>query len=756
MTFSVKDDSTLPAAGLHHDFSFQTTRLELVEIAKTFPAFADFAGNIAILTLDDPASSANVMHSVLQQELDLRADQLQEIAQASEIDAAVCGLWVVTAKPKIFIAGADIKSIAATAHYGHDQIVQFCQRGDRLYERYANLPFPTFALIQGACLGGGLEFAMALDWRIAADDRSTLIGLPEVQLGLIPGWAATARVARQCSVETAMLRIGSGENFSAAVALEIGMVDQVVPADQMKATALKTLRQTEVSVFFSRRQQLQGPASCLFESEISRSPESKTPVTAEAVQALAVRTISMIEDKFPGLHPRAPRLVVDLIRRSALLSKSEAAALEAETMAQVYASSSGQSLVNAFLLNDRARRAPGLPPPPDAFPKIKTIGIVGMGVMGTSLTSLLQNSPWQLIVFDQDKKRQEGLRVEFGGQSRVIVVDSITGLSDCDVVLENVFENLEVKRQLLEALESIVSPDTHLLTNTSVIPINKLQFSLQYPERFGGLHFFNPIAETKLAEIAKHPTMSPTTQWVAHLIAKQVGKLSIVVQDGPGLVVNRLLMAMLNEAQHLLAEGYSIEAIDNAATEFGWRLGPFQILDVIGLSTAFDAGRQVGAELPGCVDAPPFLLPQIKAGRQGVKSGAGFYRYDAHGNRQNDDAVEAGLDAYRKSNHPDPADRLSSAQIADRLTAPMVWQAAEILRSGQVELAQDIDLCCLFALGFPPHRGGLLFWADHFPLGRLVEQTQRSLQASKTPDRLSPPKSLQNHLSQGQRFYGKQ
>ncbi|GEM_PF-678531 len=728
------------------DIQFVATGLELLD------------SGIALLTLDDPDSSANVMNARLQQELAARADQLLNAT------ALVRGLLVATAKPRIFIAGADIKAIASTAHYTHDQVLAFCAVGQKLYQRYATMPFPTIALIQGACVGGGLEFALAMDKRIAVDDPSTLLGLPEVHLGLIPGWAATARVPRLCSVETGMRRIGSGENFSANVALDIGLIDALTSQDQLLEQGVSSILKPKGDWYTARRQEMLGPAHRLLESQIisqihqkvgdtddRRTVASATPLDPSELDQLATKIIAQNRENSPTLNPIAPQVVVDLIRRSASVSLQEAADMEAVAMATVYTSPTAQAMVNSFLLNDRAKKSPGLCPRPADLKPIKTLGIVGLGVMGESLAQLLSSSPWNLILFDQDPAKRSLMAQTFG-QANLTVAQSIEELANCDVILENVFEQLAVKQQVLQQLESVVGPETILLTNTSVIPIEKMTAALQYPERFGGLHFFNPIRETKLAEIATHPSMSAQAQWTGHLIAKQIRKLTIVVGDGPGLVVNRLLMALLNQAQHLLAEGFTVGQIDAAAVEFGWRLGPFQILDVIGLSTAFDAGRQISSALPGSVDAPPFLVPLIKAGRQGLKNGLGFYRYDADGTRINDPQTANLIGVYIKDTNQSPT--LNSSQIGLRLAAAMVWQACEILERRQVHTASDIDLCTILALGFPVDKGGLLFWADQQSPAHLLQQTQTVGKNSGTSNPMNLPQCALDYLYSNKKFYG--
>ena len=705
------------------------------------------------LVLDDPRSSANVMTAELQAELEQRLDQMEGLA------APIRGLLVSTAKPRIFIAGADIKYIAQTGDFSRQQVIEFCERGLRLYQRFAELPFPTVALIQGACLGGGLEFALALDWRIAAAESTTLIGLPEVHLGLIPGWAATVRVPRISCVETAMRRIALGTNFSAEEALRIRLVDRLVPVTELHAAGLEQLADPTPWVA-TRRQQMAAPATRLRECELElgldtgphgldtgphglEGAEGADPVQAgwreSDLRDMAASIEAEMRRDHPALHPTAPRLVLDVIARSANLDFFAACAVESQAMAEVYTSATGQALVQAFLLNDRAKKSPGLGVAPEPRPKMQRVGIVGLGLMGQSVAELLAHGPWELVLYDRDPSLGPALKQRLPTE-RCHVASTWSDLRECDVVLENVFEQRQVKREVLGQLEQVISPQAHLLTNTSVIPIAELAQGLRSPERFCGLHFFNPIKETRLAEIAVHPATAPTTSWVAATLAKQAKKMVIVVGDGPGLVVNRLLMALLNEAQRLLAEGYGIEEIDRAATDFGWRLGPFQIMDVIGLRTVLDAGTQITPYLPDALDAPPFVVPLIKAGRLGRQTGAGFYRYAEAGQAESDAAVQALLQSYvrPKTARPtiDPTrttgeandlhqqDGQSSETLALRLVAAMVVQAVQILNGHQVRDAADVDLCCLLALGFPPHRGGLLYWVDRYPLGRLLEAVE--------------------------------
>ena len=327
-------------------FDFQLTRLEATD------------DGVWHLILDDPNSSANVMTAALQTELQARLTQLESAEDRCR------GLIVSTGKPKIFIAGADIKYIAATAHFSRYQVLEFCRRGLNLYNGFSRLNFPTVALIQGACLGGGLEFALALDYRVAAQQPGTILGLPEVHLGLIPGWGATARVARIASIETAMRRIASGEHFTPDLALLLGLVDRCTPPADLWTVGLELLNQAEES-WRERRETWAGPAQKLLDTattatvEPTVEPTVDAPVSAwtpDQIEALATRVLTETMATHPHLHPLAPRLVVQLITRSAAQTLEVACEMESEAMAEVYTSASGQGLVHAFLLTDRAKK----------------------------------------------------------------------------------------------------------------------------------------------------------------------------------------------------------------------------------------------------------------------------------------------------------------------------------------------------------------------------------------------------------------
>jgi len=377
------------------------------------------------------------------------------------------------------------------------------------------------------------------------------------------------------------------------------------------------------------------------------------------------------------------------------------------------------------LLNDRAKKSPGLVPCPDPVPPLQCVGLIGLGLMGQSIANLARASDWHFVLYDEDPIVRQEVARQLPNE-KFEIVDQLEAFEKCDAVLENVYEQPEIKQAVLRSLEKIVRPEALLFSNTSVIPISDLASGLLRPERFCGLHFFNPIRETKLAEIAVHPKTGCQAPWAAAQIAKQLRKQVIVVGDGPGLVVNRLLMAMLNEAQRMLAEGYSVSDIDQAAAEFGWRLGPFRILDVIGIKTALQAGAQIARHLPAAVSAPPFLVLLAKAGRLGRQAGAGFYRYSTAGEASLDADVAELLSVYIRGSEVNSRDTVASEghrrELAHRLVAAMVIQAVHILQRGQVRNAAEIDLCCLLALGFPPSKGGLLYWVDHYPVGRFLEE----------------------------------
>jgi 3-hydroxyacyl-CoA dehydrogenase/enoyl-CoA hydratase/3-hydroxybutyryl-CoA epimerase/3-hydroxyacyl-CoA dehydrogenase/enoyl-CoA hydratase/3-hydroxybutyryl-CoA epimerase/enoyl-CoA isomerase len=392
---------------------------------------------------------------------------------------------------------------------------------------------------------------------------------------------------------------------------------------------------------------------------------------------------------------------------------------------------------------------------------IGSVGIIGAGLMGTAIAATHVQYGLPVILYDADPKTLENavaaiataLQTESPSSSsnnpRVRLATNIAELTDCDLMLESIVETLPAKRQLYAQLRGQFAPHTIVATNTSTIPIRQLAVEIDDPSRFCGMHFCHPVQERPLVEIIRGPKTSDTTIAAAVTHVQQIARIPIVVQDGAGFVVNRLLFPYLTEAMELLREGAAIEAIEQAAVEFGMAMGPLHLLDEIGLDTILHSGWVLASAFPERIGASPLLVSMVKKKRLGKKSGRGFFAYEESGSgmvsNPDNAAIEKLLDAWRHEVSPPDHET-----IAYRLVLPMLLEATRILEEGKVADPRDIDLAVLFGLGFPAEKGGLLWWADTLGVDRILAMLRSW---SVMGERAVPTPMLQTLAKTGGRFY---
>jgi 3-hydroxyacyl-CoA dehydrogenase/enoyl-CoA hydratase/3-hydroxybutyryl-CoA epimerase/3-hydroxyacyl-CoA dehydrogenase/enoyl-CoA hydratase/3-hydroxybutyryl-CoA epimerase/enoyl-CoA isomerase len=471
-----------------------------------------------------------------------------------------------------------------------------------------------------------------------------------------------------------------------------------------------------------------------------------------------------IQQETKGQYP-APPAALAVLGEGSQLDIDAALEKEAQGMAQLFGTPENRALINVFFLTDRNKRDSGLERPAEARP-IQSVGIVGAGIMGAGIaaatvksetvTTLLDASPEALakgsrgvieeVAYDRKTKKADAERaLRFAPLLHSAA--SNADVADCDLVVEAIIEKEDPKKQLYAKLEPLLKPRGILVSNTSTLPITKLAASLKAPDRFAGLHFFNPVRRMKLVEVIRGRTTSDDT--IASLVAfaKRIGKMPIVVGDGPGFLVNRLLFPYMNEAIELIQDGISFRDIDKAALTFGMPMGPLVLYDMVGLDTAMYAGRTMWEAFPDRVVASPLVPSLVKAGRLGQKSGKGFYSYDnKKGTPEDDPAAEKLVAVYRRDET-----QLSREQITQRLFLPMVLEATRALEEGIARDVRDIDLGMIFGLGFPPFRGGLLFWADTLGAAKIVELLKPLEGLGK---RFQPTERLLDMARTGAKFYG--
>ena len=692
---------------------------------------AEIEPGVLLMTLDMPDSGANILTPELFSDIDQAMQQLAERPNVS-------GLILHSAKPTIFIAGADLKGIVATLDWPDEEIIKFCERGRAVMARFSRCPFVTVAAIHGACVGGGLELPLWCDCRIATSDRRTKLGLPEVNLGLEPGWAGTVRLSRIAGFAHAADLVTSGRLVSAQDAKTMGFVDEVVEQEQLISEAKEMIRRVKTSESFIRdRRAIMGPVADLSNLQ-------------DTVNQLGERIINS-----PDVFPFAPTVVLEHMARSSLLPQTEAWKSESLAMAQVYGSPASRGLLNHFFLTDRNKKQPGLVDLKLTPTKVSRLGIVGAGLMGRSIAEISLKRGISVVLLDAKLELAEKAAAELSalpsvqdGSVSIDAASDYSAFADAQLVIESVVETLDVKKGVLQKIEAAVSAETIIATNTSAIPIEALAATIDRPRNFCGIHFCHPelmsLGEVVCGERSAEQTVATAVGFV-----RALRKMPVAMNDGAGFVVNRLLAAMLDQSFRILMQGSTIDEIDSAIRDFGFKGGPFEIMDIIGTDTCMYAGRTMWECGLRCVTLSPILPKMVKTGRLGRKAGLGFYRYpDPQGERQADDQLPAIIESYidRSSERPE----LEPEKIALQILSAMVLEAANILEEEMVDDFRDIDLCVIHGFSFPKHKGGILFWADQVGL-KTVNQTLYEI--AEEESRMEPSELLKTMRHGNQTFY---
>ena len=635
------------------------------------------AEGILWLTLDKPGTSANVLSKHVLMELDALLQPLERNPPR--------GLIIRSGKPSGFIAGADIKEFTGFASPAETETL--VRTGQRVLDRLEALPCPTVAAIHGFALGGGLELALACRYRVAVGDDRLSLGLPEVQLGIHPGFGGTVRTVRLIGVRPAMEMILTGRPVRADKALRIGLVDKLVAPDLLESEARNTV---------------------LHPPPVRRAPLSERVLSLAVVRPLVKSMLlKQVAARARREHYPAPYAVVDLWARYGAKGP-QAYEAEARSIAQLFFTDTSRNLVRVFLLQDRLKALGGKQGDKGAA-EVKHVHVVGAGVMGgdiaawcalRGLTVTLQDRTADLIepalkrageLFD---KRLRDPAKSAAARQRLQADVEGTGVGRADVVIEAIFENLDAKRELYARLEPQMKPDAWLATNTSSLLLEPLAAGLARPERFVGLHFFNPVPQMPLVEVVHSQQTDPAIAQAAAAFARRLDKLPVPCRSAPGFVVNRVLMPYLHEAMFAAQEGVPLAVIDAAATRFGMPMGPVELADVVGLDICAHVGRIIAEELGR---APPELsqLDALVAARKlGRKTGEGFYVWKEG-----------------KAVKPPVAGVEPPADLTDRMILALVNECVACLRERIVEETDLIDAAVIFGTGFAPFRGGPLAYA---------------------------------------------
>jgi len=711
------------------------------------PTFEIDERGIGWITFDDPERKLNVLTEGVMARLATAVEEGRRAAEAGRVKVVV----VRSGKDDSFIAGADVDAIAALEDPVEAE--RKIHRGQEVFTAVERLPVPTVAAIHGVCVGGGVELALACTHRVLSDSPKTRIGLPEVQLGILPAWGGTTRLPRLIGLQAALDLLLTGKLVDAHKAGRIGFAGDILPAGQFH---------DRVVAFALGAIDLPPGASRPHRSVAKRLAEDTAPGRLAILAAARRRLIAKT-----GRHYPAPLRILEILRRRMGGTVSRSLQAEARAAAELVVGTVSKNLIHVFRLREAARKGKGVSDPDAGPTDVETLAVIGAGVMGGGIAHLAADHDIRVrmkdirhaavtsglrhaqSLFDEAvEKRRIPRRAAIQRMELIGGGLDYAGFGAADVVVEAVVEKLDVKREVLAEAEGQVSGACILATNTSSLSVDAMAEALRRPARFCGMHFFNPVHRMPLVEVVRGSATTDATVATIYGLALRLGKVPVVVRDGPGFLVNRILTPYLNEAGWLLADGATVEEIDGAARDFGLPMGPLRLLDEVGIDVSTHAGASMYEALGDRFAPAPTLVALGAGDRLGRKGGRGFYAYEGGKAKGVDGSVydDLGISVGRRRKG-----RIAPEVIRRRLVLPMIDEAARVLKEGIVAGAAEVDLGMIMGTGFPPFRGGLLRFADSLHtrgvLGRI-----RVLE-SELGDRFSPSPLLVDLARDDRRFY---
>jgi 3-hydroxyacyl-CoA dehydrogenase / enoyl-CoA hydratase / 3-hydroxybutyryl-CoA epimerase len=688
--------------------------------------------HICLLTFDRPDSAANIFDAAT-------LDELNEHLDFVENDSSLRGLIIASAKKSIFVAGADLKTLLQQAQSG--DMRAFIAHGQQVLNRLAELKIPTVAAIHGASAGGGYEVALACDYRVASDDPATRIGLPETTLGLIPAWGGCTRLPRLIGDEKAADVIAKGKLHSAQEAMELGLVDEVAPRDQLLDLARKKLRAGKRKLDDGTR---------------------TTPTSRKLA---------------PQQHGNtAPARAWEIINKTLSISPGESLRMELDAIVDLGKTESTQNLIRNFFLAEKYKKGTFKAPPE----KVVHAAVIGAGVMGSGIAQWLSSRGVTVILRDIARGQidrglaniektyadavKRGLMSEEkakAGRARIVASTAPMELRDVQFIIEAASEKFEIKKEIFRELGMQAGSKTIVATNTSALPVGKLAETTVSPEHVIGLHFFNPVSRMKLVEVVIAKQTSDDTRERSLGFVRQIGKLPVIVRDSPGFLVNRVLFPYLLDAAELFESGVEADNIDNALVQWGMPMGPLRLIDEIGVDITIDIGNTLEKAYGRRDQVSSVLLWLGDDKMLGRKTGAGFYKYEGRTQAPNESLAQWRRALHGEPEgaegpdippdwHRDPRSRLNEEELAHRLIFLMANEAARCVEENVVDSPEDADYGMILGTGFAPFRGGPLRFAEHFGLKNVVDDLERLAQSE---EKFSPCEILKKHACNGTRFY---
>ena len=685
-------------------------------------------------------------------------EQVTNVLAEIKSDTSITGVVLCSGKEDSFVAGADINMINDCKT--KEEVVALARQGHMIFSQLEQLTIPVVAAINGACLGGGLELAMACHARVCSDNPKTALGLPEVQLGLLPGGGGTQRLPKLVGVQKALDMMLTGKQLRAKQALKVGLVNDVVPNSILIPTAEKMALAGNFKKFNQVKKFKSSPLNKFLEgTSIGRSVVYK-------------QVTKSVLSKTKGNYP-APIKIINCVKTGMEQSSEKGFKIEAEHFSELVMSPESVQLRNLFFATTEMKKEQGVA---DVMPnKISKVGVLGGGLMGGGIafvTATKANIPARIkdighqgishaLKYSYDllnkKVKRRFMRSSEMQKQMSMITGGIdySGFKDIDLVVEAVFENLALKQDMVVEVEQQSKTSTVFASNTSSLPISNIAEKAERPENVIGLHYFSPVDKMPLVEIIPHKGTSDQTISTTVAFAKKQGKTPIVVKDKAGFYVNRILAPYMNEAAILLLAGEPIDKLDKALVNFGFPVGPMQLLDEVGIDVGAKIGPILQADLGERFAAPSAFSKLLDDGRLGKKANKGFYLYGEHVNKgiksvfkPKGKQVDASI--YTLLN-VSPVGNLSDNEIAKRCTYMMLNEAARCVDEGIVRNARDGDIGAIFGIGFPPFLGGPLRYIDNIGASALVAQLTQW--AEQHGERYTPCEALVVMAENGTSYY---
>ncbi|MCK7636209.1 MULTISPECIES: fatty acid oxidation complex subunit alpha FadJ [unclassified Shewanella] len=663
---------------------------------------------IAILTMDVPGETMNTLKAQF-------GPEISEILAEIKSDPHIRGLVLISGKKDSFVAGADISMLDACKTVGDAKALS--QQGHVVFNELEALKIPVVAAIHGACLGGGLELALACHQRVCSDDGKTMLGVPEVQLGLLPGGGGTQRLPRLVGITTALDMMLTGKQIRPKQALKMGLVNDVVPQT--------ILLQTAVEMALAGKRAPKPIKKSLVNQVLEGTSFGRNIIFDQASK--------QVEKKTQGNYP-APAKIIDCVRQGIAKGMQKGLEVEASHFAELVVSKESEALRSIFFATTEMKKETGAE---GATPrKVNKAVILGGGLMGGGIASVtttkakipvrvkdisekgLSNAlSYAYKLLDKGVKRRH---MTPAARDNLMALMTTTteykGVKDADIVVEAVFEDLALKHQMVKDIERECGEHTIFASNTSSLPISQIAEASTRPENVIGLHYFSPVEKMPLVEVIAHAKTSPETIATTVAFARKQGKTPIVVQDGAGFYVNRILALYMNEAAQLLLEGQSVEHLDKALVKFGFPVGPITLLDEVGIDVGAKISPILEKELGERFKAPAAFGKLLGDDRKGRKNGKGFYQYGASSKKTKavDETVYGVLGIK-------PGTNKDAKALAERCVVQMLNEAVRCLDDGIIASPRDGDIGAIFGIGFPPFLGGPFHYIDTLGAANLVK-----------------------------------